>query len=310
VSTVFGEDDDAAVRPGAVVSGGHEVAAVADTGALVARSSRARAWTRRRAGGGLLGEGAHGLRRAVASAEGSGRLGGGGGARSASPRRRGSPRRRRGSSGSSPSGRGWIAADLDAAGLVVERRRGRSRVRAKASGLESRRFCRLMKTRRPRPLPGAHGGVAGEQAWRGRARGHSPSRLSARGWAGLAGVLFGVLAGGVEAAQPRGRVGGARVRILRGEALDAELAEVALEAADHDGASASAPATGTPRVKRIGSRISSRAEKELEWPLWGVALRKRRLSKRGRGRGSRRWCRCRRRTWWRRRGRRRGPRRG
>ncbi len=44
------------------------------------------------------------------------------------------------------------------------------------------------------------------------------------------------------------------------------------------GASASAPSTGTPRVKRIGSRISSRALKELEWPLWGVALRKRRLS--------------------------------
>ncbi|MNY07382.1 hypothetical protein D3C86_1401830 [compost metagenome] len=39
--------------------------------------------------------------------------------------------------------------------------------------------------------------------------------------------------------------------------------------------------TGTPRQKRWGSRISSKAEKELEWPLWGVAERKRRCSKRG-----------------------------
>lgn len=40
------------------------------------------------------------------------------------------------------------------------------------------------------------------------------------------------------------------------------------------------PLTGTPRVKRVGSRISRRVEKELEWPLWGVAERKRRCSKR------------------------------
>jgi hypothetical protein len=47
------------------------------------------------------------------------------------------------------------------------------------------------------------------------------------------------------------------------------------------GSRAAAPATGTPRVKRIGSSSSSSAEKELEWPLWGVALRKRRLSNLG-----------------------------
>ena len=39
--------------------------------------------------------------------------------------------------------------------------------------------------------------------------------------------------------------------------------------------------TGTPRQKRCGSRISSRAEKLLEWPLCGVADRKRRCSNRG-----------------------------
>ena len=36
-------------------------------------------------------------------------------------------------------------------------------------------------------------------------------------------------------------------------------------------ASSSRGRTGTPRVKRCGSRISSRLEKELEWPLCGVA---------------------------------------
>ena len=38
--------------------------------------------------------------------------------------------------------------------------------------------------------------------------------------------------------------------------------------------------TGTPRQKRCGSRISSRAEKLLEWPLCGVAERKSRCSNR------------------------------
>ena len=41
------------------------------------------------------------------------------------------------------------------------------------------------------------------------------------------------------------------------------------------------PCTGTPRQKRCGSRISSRAEKLFEWPLCGVAERNRRCSKRG-----------------------------
>ena len=36
----------------------------------------------------------------------------------------------------------------------------------------------------------------------------------------------------------------------------------------------------TPRVKRCGSSISSSAEKLLEWPLCGVAVRNRRCSKR------------------------------
>ena len=44
--------------------------------------------------------------------------------------------------------------------------------------------------------------------------------------------------------------------------------------------SAFLPRTGTPRVKRYGSSISSRVEKLLEWPLWGVADRNRRCSKR------------------------------
>ena len=39
--------------------------------------------------------------------------------------------------------------------------------------------------------------------------------------------------------------------------------------------------TRTPRQKRCGSRISSSAEKLLEWPLCGVADRNRRCSKRG-----------------------------
>ena len=39
--------------------------------------------------------------------------------------------------------------------------------------------------------------------------------------------------------------------------------------------------TGTPRQNRCGSRISSRAEKLLEWPLCGVAERNRRCSNRG-----------------------------
>ena len=38
--------------------------------------------------------------------------------------------------------------------------------------------------------------------------------------------------------------------------------------------------TGTPRQKRCGSRISSRAEKLFEWPLWGVAERNSRCSNR------------------------------
>lgn len=38
------------------------------------------------------------------------------------------------------------------------------------------------------------------------------------------------------------------------------------------------PSTGTPRVKRAGSRISRSALKLLLWPLCGVALKKRRLS--------------------------------
>lgn len=38
---------------------------------------------------------------------------------------------------------------------------------------------------------------------------------------------------------------------------------------------------GTPRVKRWGSSSSMSAEKLLEWPLWGVAERNRRFSKRG-----------------------------
>ena len=40
------------------------------------------------------------------------------------------------------------------------------------------------------------------------------------------------------------------------------------------------PRTLTPRVNRCGSSSSSRVEKLLEWPLWGVAERKRRCSKR------------------------------
>ena len=40
------------------------------------------------------------------------------------------------------------------------------------------------------------------------------------------------------------------------------------------------PRTGTPRVKRYGSSSSSREAKLLEWPLWGVADRNRRCSKR------------------------------
>ena len=40
------------------------------------------------------------------------------------------------------------------------------------------------------------------------------------------------------------------------------------------------PRTGTPRVKRYGSSSSSRVAKLLEWPLWGVADRNRRCSKR------------------------------
>ena len=39
--------------------------------------------------------------------------------------------------------------------------------------------------------------------------------------------------------------------------------------------------TRTPRQKRCGSRISSSAEKLLEWPLCGVADKKSRCSKRG-----------------------------
>ena len=39
--------------------------------------------------------------------------------------------------------------------------------------------------------------------------------------------------------------------------------------------------TGTPRQNRCGSRISSSAEKLLEWPLCGVADRNSRCSKRG-----------------------------
>ena len=39
--------------------------------------------------------------------------------------------------------------------------------------------------------------------------------------------------------------------------------------------------TGTPRQNRCGSRISSRAQKPLEWPLCEVAERKSRCSKRG-----------------------------
>ena len=42
-----------------------------------------------------------------------------------------------------------------------------------------------------------------------------------------------------------------------------------------------ASVTATPRVKRCGSSSSRRAAKLLECPLWGVALRKRRFSKRG-----------------------------
>ena len=38
--------------------------------------------------------------------------------------------------------------------------------------------------------------------------------------------------------------------------------------------------TGTPLVKRCGSRISSSAENELEWPLCGVAVRNSRCSNR------------------------------
>jgi hypothetical protein len=47
------------------------------------------------------------------------------------------------------------------------------------------------------------------------------------------------------------------------------------------GSSSFALSTGTPRQKRCGSRISSSAEKRLEWPLWGVAERNSRCSKRG-----------------------------
>ena len=40
------------------------------------------------------------------------------------------------------------------------------------------------------------------------------------------------------------------------------------------------PRTFTPRVKRYGSKSSSSVEKLFEWPLWGVAERNRRCSKR------------------------------
>ena len=69
--------------------------------------------------------------------------------------------------------------------------------------------------------------------------------------------------------------------------------------------------TGTPRQKRCGSRISSSAEKLFEWPLCGVAERKRRCSNRagqvadGPGDLASRWRTSRRST-----GRRGGPRRG
>ena len=81
-----------------------------------------------------------------------------------------------------------------------------------------------------------------------------------------------------------GRVGWQSLEVdLAGNAFGKsafDLAQVFLQPAHHDLVEKLLARTGTPRQKRCGSRISSSAEKLLEWPLCGVAERKRRCSNR------------------------------
>jgi hypothetical protein len=125
---------------------------------------------------------------------------------------------------------------------------------------------------------GAQLGVTGEQCGELQLEGLA-AQVVGEGGRWLAGVLLGVVADGGRGPAARAVLEREAGEDATREALDAELAEVALEPADHDrrerlGALDRDAAGEADRVEDL-----EQGAEELEWPLWGVALRKRRLSK-------------------------------
>ena len=140
---------------------------------------------------------------------------------------------------------------------------------------ESRRFWRLMKTSWPRAARGRISSVYSASS----ARELGAPRRGGRRARRLGGESSACQLGA--ACQPPPACAGRAARRCGSGSPAPSSRRSRLSRRTMTGSSCLAARPGTPRVKRCGSRISSSAEKLFEWPLCGVAERNRRFSKRG-----------------------------